>query len=260
MKIPYFVVDAFTERPFGGNPAGVCPLDAWLPDSTLQSIAFENNLSETAFFVADRDRFHLRWFTPTAEVDLCGHATLASAHVLFERLGHKKPSIQFETKSGALTVSRERDGYLGMDFPALPPKPVEPSPGLLAALGTAPEAVLAGMDYVAVYRDAQAVFRLAPDMEGLRRLDRRGVIVTAPGLEVDYVLRFFAPKAGVPEDPATGSAQCLLAPYWSVRLKKPELTARQLSLRGGDLRCEVKGDRVLISGRSKVYSQGEICL
>lgn len=260
MKIPYFVVDAFTDRPFGGNPAGVCPLESWLPESMLQNIAFENHLSETAFFVADRDRYRLRWFSPTAEVDLCGHATLASAHVLFEGLGHKKPSVQFETKSGALTVSRERDGFLGMDFPALPPKPVEPPPALLAALGTAPEAVLAGVDYVAVYKDAQAVSRLAPDVEGLRRLDRRGVIVTAPGLDADYVLRFFAPKIGVNEDPATGSAQCVLAPYWSARLKKPTLAVRQLSFRGGDMRCEIKGDRVLISGRSVLFSRGEIGL
>lgn len=260
MKIPYYVVDAFTDRPFGGNPAGVCLLDAWAADRTLQDIAFENNLSETAFFVADRDRFHLRWFTPTAEVDLCGHATLASAHVLFECRGHQKPSVQFETKSGSLTVVRERDGFLGMDFPALAPKPVEAPPPLIAALGTAPEAVLAGMDYVVVYKDAQAVSRLAPDFDGLRRLDRRGVIVTAPGLEADYVLRFFAPKLGVNEDPATGSAQCLLAPYWSARLKKRTLAVRQLSFRGGDLRCEIKGDRVMISGRAVVYSRGEIGL
>lgn len=260
MKIPYFVVDAFTERPFGGNPAGVCPLEAWLPDSTLQSIAFENNLSETAFFVADRDRFHLRWFTPTAEVDLCGHATLASAHVLFERWGHKKPSVQFETKSGALTVSRERDGRLTLDFPSLPLAKGDWSAPLSDALGAAPAETWAGMDHVAVYPSAETVAGLTPNLELLKKLDRRGVLATAPGGDCDYVLRCFGPKMGIAEDPATGSAQSMLAPFWALRLGKTKLHVRQLSRRGGEFWCEHRGDRVLISGRSVIFSGGEIGL
>lgn len=258
MGFPYFVVDAFAERPFGGNPAGVCPLERWPSDALLQSIAFENNLSETAFFVPDRDRFHLRWFTPAAEVDLCGHATLAAAHVLFEHRGHARPSVAFDSRSGPLTVTRERGGLLGLDFPALASSPADAPPALLRGLGLAPSSVLAGLDYVAVYRDPGELLRLAPDREALRALDRRGVIATAPGRDADYVLRYFAPKVGIDEDPVTGSAQCLLAPYWAARLGKREMAVRQLSFRGGALRVELKGDRVKILGTAKTYLAGEI--
>ncbi len=257
MKIKQYQVDAFAGRLFEGNPAAVCPLDSWLADELLQAIAAENNLAETAFFVATDHGFDLRWFTPVQEVDLCGHATLASAHVLFTLLGYPGSRIVFSTRSGELRV--ERDGeWLVMDFPAVSATPCNPPAALLDGLGKRPQAVLAGEDYMAVF-DSEAVVRsLVPDFAKLNELDRRGVIVTAPGREVDFVSRFFAPKFGIPEDPVTGSAHCALTPFWSSRLGKQSLAARQVSRRGGDLQCRIQGERVLLAGRAVTFMEAEI--
>lgn len=262
MKLKQFQVDAFARRVFEGNPAAVCPLDAWLPDATLQAIALENNLSETAFFVPAGPGFHLRWFTPVAEVDLCGHATLATAHVLFEELGYKGQAIEFMTRSGRLVVER-RDGMLVMDFPAQPPVPCAAPAALLEGLGASPVEVLAADDYVVVFEDEAIVRTLAPDMAKLSTLALRGVCITAPaapGSEIDFVSRFFAPRYGIPEDPVTGSAHCELAPYWAGRLGKLRLAAYQASARGGDVLCEVRGDRVILAGRAVTFMAGEIAI
>lgn len=257
MKIRQYQVDAFAARVFAGNPAAVCPLDAWLADGLLQAIAEENNLSETAFFVPVPRGYHLRWFTPVAEVELCGHATLAAAHVLFEILGCNEPAITFETLSGDLVVAR-RGSLLAMDFPATAPRPCAAPAELAAGLGRKPAAVLAAQDFLAVYEDEEEVRCLAPDFGRLRALGLRGVIATAPGREVDFVSRFFAPKYGIPEDPVTGSAHCELAPYWAGRLGKEKLLARQISRRGGELHCELKGERVIIAGGAVTFLEGEI--
>lgn len=260
MKLKQYQVDAFARRVFEGNPAAICPLDAWLDDDILQAIAAENNLAETAYFVQMKRGFHLRWFTPVAEVDLCGHATLASAHVLFEELGYTEQAIEFATRGGRLVVARQ-DGLLVMDFPAQPPAPCAVPTALLDALGQPPREVLAAADYVVVFDDAATVRTLAPDLAMLNTLDLRGVCVTAPGVsgtEVDFVSRFFAPKYGIPEDPVTGSAHCELAPYWAGRLGKNSLTAFQASKRGGDVLCEVRGDRVILSGSAVTFMVGEI--
>jgi PhzF family phenazine biosynthesis protein len=257
VKIRQYQVDAFARRAFEGNPAAVCPLQAWLDDALLQAIAEENNLSETAFFVPTEQGYALRWFTPVSEVDLCGHATLAAAHVLFDALGHPGPRIRFATRSGELVVERQ-GGRLAMDFPARPPARCT-APDLLArALGERPIEVLAADDYLAIFDSEEAVRAITPDLALLGRLDRRGVIVTAPGAAVDFVSRFFAPKLGVTEDPVTGSAHCELAPYWAGRLGKTTLTARQVSRRGGSLSCEVKGDRVLLAGHAVTVMEAEI--
>lgn len=257
MRIRQYQVDAFASRVFEGNSAAVCPLEQWLDDSVLQAIAEENNLSETAFFVPSPRGYHLRWFTLTREVDLCGHATLASAHVLFEILGHDQPAIVFETRSGELTVERT-GSLLEMDFPAAPPRPCAAPPALVEALGRKPVEVLAADDYIAVYDDERIVRALAPDMEKLRALDLRGVAVTAPGVRYDFVSRFFAPKHGIPEDPVTGSAHCELAPYWAGKLDKTRLRARQVSRRGGDVVCELRAGRVRLAGSAVLFMEGEI--
>jgi PhzF family phenazine biosynthesis protein len=265
-KIPIFIVDAFAEQLFGGNPAAVCPLEEWLPDATLQAIAAENNLSETAFFVpsfrAGVD-FHLRWFTPTVEVPLCGHATLASGHVLLNTLGLGRSRVVFDTQSGLLTV--ERDGEdLRLDLPALPPQPLTEVPkDLVAGLGVKPQAWLSnGHNYLAVLAEADAVATLAPDMAALTRLTGKGLIVTAPGAGygVDFVSRYFTPARGVAEDPVTGSAHCVLVPYWAERLKKTAMEALQVSARRGRLRTELVGYRVRLSGRVVPYLRGEIAV
>jgi len=251
-----YQIDAFTDQVFRGNPAAVCPLDAWLPDHLLLSIAEENNLSETAFFVPEADGFRLRWFAPAAEVKLCGHATLASAHVLFEYMGYNQPEIRFHTRSGLLTVTRSEDG-LSMVFPADEPEPCEAPPALvvgLSRLGRKPSATLAAMDYIAVYESEEEVRSLMPDLAQLSALDLRGVIATAPGRGVDFVSRFFAPKFRIPEDPVTGSAHCQLVPYWAARLGRSTLTARQLSARGGYLRCELLGAQVVLTGKAAHYA------
>lgn len=257
MKIRQYQVDAFTGTTFSGNPAAVCPLDNWLDDRLLQAIADENNLSETAFFVPRGDGFALRWFTPTTEIDLCGHATLASAHVLFNHLGYAGQRIAFATRSGELVV--ERAGrQLAMDFPARPPRHCPAPPALLAGLGGSPTAILAADDYIAVFDDEATVRDLTPDFACFMRLDRRGVVVTAPGSDVDFVSRFFAPKVGVAEDPVTGSAHCELTPYWADRLGKTTLSARQVSRRGGEIDCRLRGDRVMLAGQAVTFLQGEI--
>lgn len=247
LTILQFQVDAFASQPFEGNPAAVCVLGKWPDDAFLQALAEENNLSETAYLVPARDHYELRWFTPAREVDLCGHATLASAHILFEQLDYPTDCIQFETRSGVLKVWRDGD-QLVMDFPALPPVPVEPVAEFLEALGGEPEQVLQARDLVVVYSSENEILDLQPDLTALAQFDTLGVVVTAPGKKHDFVSRFFAPSAGVPEDPVTGSAHCELAPYWADRLGKTELRARQLSKRGGEVGCKLVGDRVLLSG------------
>jgi PhzF family phenazine biosynthesis protein len=257
MKIRQYQVDAFATRAFEGNPAAVCPLRGWLDDALLQAIAEENNLSETAFFVPTEEGYALRWFTPVREVDLCGHATLAAAHVLFDALGHPGQAIRFETRSGELTVERQ-DGRLAMNFPAIPPAPCNPPDILAQALGERPIEVLAADDYLVVFDSEETVRAITPDLALLGRLDRRGVVITAPGTEVDFVSRFFAPRFGIAEDPVTGSAHCELAPYWAGRLGKSTLAARQVSRRGGSLSCEMKGDRVVLAGHAVTFMEAEI--
>ncbi|HEY1203313.1 MAG: PhzF family phenazine biosynthesis protein [Bryobacteraceae bacterium] len=259
MRLPLYQIDAFTGRLFAGNPAAVCPLDQWLEASTMQAIAAENNLSETAFFVRRGDGYELRWFTPATEVDLCGHATLASAFVVFEFLEPAAEAVRFETRSGELTVRRQ-DGLLVMDFPARPPEPCAPDPALAAALGKAPRELWETRDYLAVYESEEDVRSLAPDMKALAAVGHFAVCVTAPGREADFVSRFFAPASGVPEDPVTGSAHCALAPYWSRRLGKKDLHALQVSARGGELFCHDGGDRVRIAGQAVKYLEGFISL
>jgi len=262
MKLKLFQVDAFAGEVFKGNPAAVCPLDAWLPDATLQAIAEENNLSETAFLVpvaGAADRFDLRWFTPVTEVDLCGHATLASAFVVYNQLGYGAPAVHFETRSGRLSVSRCNDGF-EMRFPATVPQPCPAPPALVEALGATPFACLAGRKYMAVYATEDDLRALNPDFSLLKTLDLPGVIVTAPGTDVDFVSRFFAPKMGINEDPVTGSAHCELTPYWSERLGKPRLTAHQVSRRGGRLTCEIDGAQVILVGQAVLYMTAEITL
>src|SRR5271167_1223204 len=259
MRIPLYQIDAFADGPFTGNPAAVCPLDAWLPDAVMQAIAAENNLSETAFFVPEDEGWRLRWFTPTTEVDLCGHATLAAAYVIFSLLAPDRRRVVFRTeKAGNLAVARDGD-LLALDFPTRPPAPCASPPGLGAALGRQPTAVLAARDYLAVYDDPGDLAALAPDFAAIAALDRFAVIVTAPGRGgIDFVSRFFAPAQGVDEDPVTGSAHCTLIPYWAARLGKSRLNARQLSRRGGSLSCVLDGDRVSIAGRAVLYLTGAI--
>ena len=258
MQLPIYQVDAFTSLLFGGNPAAVCPLESWLPDEKLQAIGLENNLSETAFFVRDGDTFHIRWFTPTVEVDLCGHATLASAYVIINCLRSASGELRFRSKSGELIV-RERDGLLALDFPSRPPRRCDVHPRLIEALGTVPVDIQAADDYLVIYESAEQVRTLQPNFDVLSQVDRFAVIVTAPGVNgIDFVSRFFAPTKGINEDPVTGRAHCTLIPYWSQRLGKSKLHARQISARGGELWCEFRGDRVDIAGNAVLYLQGTI--
>lgn len=257
LEIPIYQVDAFASAVFSGNPAAICPLPEWLPDEQLQAIATENNLSETAYFVRNGDGFQLRWFTPGCEVDLCGHATLASAYVLFNELGERGDVLRFHTKSGELLVRCE-GGLLALDFPARPPATVPSNPLLIEALGAKPQEILAARDYLVRYATEDEVRALKPNMEMLKQVDRFAVIVTAPGRECDFVSRFFAPAKGVPEDPVTGSAHCTLIPYWAEKLGKTTLHARQVGRRGGELFCKLKGDRVEIAGRAALFLRGTI--
>jgi PhzF family phenazine biosynthesis protein len=259
MRIAYFQVNAFTTETFGGNPAGVCLLESWLPDPLLQKIATENHFSETAFLVRQAGGFRLRWFTPVAEVDLCGHATLASAYVLFFERGWPDQSIQFETLTGRLASIRVGD-RIELDFPSCPPLPCVTPKTLLKALGREPEEVLKSRDYLVRFRSEDDVVGIQPDLNLLSEVDGRGLIITAPGKTVDFVSRFFAPKLGVPEDPVTGSAHSALIPYWAGRLGRQQLRARQLSARGGDLFCELRGERVAIGGHAVMYCRGELVL
>jgi PhzF family phenazine biosynthesis protein len=257
VKIKQYQVDAFASRAFGGNPAAVCPLEEWLPDDLLQAIAEENNLSETAFFVPSGKGFELRWFTPIREVDLCGHATLATAHVLFERLGYDGPVLSFQTRSGELLVRRHKD-LLEMDFPSLPPEPCAIPGELINGLGQTPVEVQAADDYLVVFDNEDAVRAIRPDFVLLGQLDLRGVIITATGDEVDFVSRFFAPGYGIPEDPVTGSAHCTLTPYWAEKLGKRRLEARQVSRRGGCITCSLEADRVHLMGAAFTFMEAEI--
>ncbi len=266
MKLPLYQLDAFTDRLFAGNPAAVCPLPRWLPDATLQAIAAENNLSETAFLVSQGADHALRWFTPTVEVDLCGHATLAAAHVVFERLRPGASAVRFRTKSGVLGVTRT-GARLELDFPARPAVACDPPSGLLDAVGGAPREVLkSARDYLLVYESADSVAELAPAAAPLAALGFVGIIATAPGTSragvedprADFVSRFFAPGAGIYEDPVTGSAHCVLTPYWAGRLGKTVLDALQISRRGGSLHCTLRGERVGIAGQVVPYLEGVI--
>ena len=259
-RLQVFQVDAFAERVFEGNPAAVVPLPSWPDDEWLQAIATENNLSETAFFVAEDTGFRLRWFTPRAEVDLCGHATLAAAHVLFDHLGHADAVVRFLTRSGPLSVRHEGGGYC-MDFPAVASRPVTTPGDLIDGFrGRKPLEVLAGPDYLAVFQSEQDIRELTIDPAALSLLDRRGVIATAPGEHADFVSRCFFPKLGVEEDAVTGSAHCQMMPYWAGRLGRANLTAHQLSGRGGRLRCRLLGDRVALLGAAVTYLSGSLNL
>ena len=259
MRTPIFQVDAFATRRFTGNPAAVMPMDGFLAEATLQSIAAENNLAETAFLVPEGDDYRLRWFTPTLEVPLCGHATLASAAVVMERLTPRRSSVVFHSASGALRVRRAGPGYV-MDFPARPSESVSAPPGLADALGIVPIEVCANpFNYLALVESAQVLRALKPDMAAVARVDRGGVIVTATGDGgYDFVSRYFAPAKGVPEDPVTGSAHCMLAPYWAGRLEKSEFRAFQASPRGGEVICRLAGDRVELEGSCVFYMEGEV--
>jgi PhzF family phenazine biosynthesis protein len=259
MKIPIYQIDAFAEHVFTGNPAAVCPLQEWLDDAVLLAVAQENNLSETAFFVPEGEGYRIRWFTPVAEVDLCGHATLGTAYVILHELEPTLDRVTFRSRSGILSVLREGD-TLAMDFPAQPPKPCNVPPALPQALGAAPVEVLASEDYLVVLPKEEDLVATKPDFSRLQELDLRGIIVTAKGNQADFVSRFFAPKLGVDEDPVTGSAHCALTPYWANRLGKSRLRAHQLSKRGGTLYCEDRGDRVVIAGKAVKYLEGHITI
>jgi PhzF family phenazine biosynthesis protein len=259
MTIPIYQADAFTNVLFGGNPAAICPLDNWLPDATMQQIALENNLAETAFFVKNQNGYLLRWFTPELEIDLCGHATLASAHILFTELGYGSDTINFDTvKAGTLTITRS-EGKYAMDFPSRPPVSADIPEGLIEALGgKTPKEVLRSRDYFLVYDNEEDILNIVPDHSALAKIETLGIIVTAPGKDVDFVSRFFAPAAGVPEDPVTGSAHCNLIPYWAEKLGKTTLHAYQVSARRGELWCELMGDRVVMAGEAVTYLRGQI--
>jgi PhzF family phenazine biosynthesis protein len=261
MELPIYQVDAFTSKVFSGNPAAVCFLDSWQDDSILQYIAAENNLSETAFLVASERGFELRWFTPQTEVALCGHATLASAYVLFNCRGWSADIITFQTRQSGLLMVKKAHDLLELDFPARPPIQCEPPAGLIMSLKTTPIEVLSSAeDLLVVVENEKEVKSIKPDFNALLRTDCRGVIVTAQGDEVDFVSRFFAPRVGIPEDPVTGSAHCVLIPYWAGKLGKDRLHALQVSKRGGELFCRDRGDRVIIAGRGALYLEGTITI
>ena len=266
MRIQIFQVDAFTGRLFGGNPAAVCPLEEWLDDGLLQNIAMENNLSETAFFVPQGDGFRLRWFTPATEVSLCGHATLAAAHVLWNHLGSSAQELRFDTRSGPVSVLRQ-DGRMALDFPALPAAPFEAPSALLDGLGLPPREVLRAREspdsfnFLAVYASEEDVRSLRPDYRQLATLQHHGVIVSSRGSDeskIDFVSRYFCPAFGIDEDPVTGSIHCSLTPYWAEQLGKTRLEARQVSPRGGELSCQLRGNRVRIAGQAVTFLEGVI--
>lgn len=260
MRIPLWQIDAFTDRVFSGNPAAVCVLEDWLPHDQLLAIAQENNLSETAFLVKEPAGWRIRWFTPAIEVDLCGHATLASGHLLLTRLAPGQREVTFASRSGPLRVARDEDGRLAMTFPRQPPSPCATPDAVVRALGKAPLETWLLRDHLAVLGTEAEVRGLAPDLDAVRELPGHGLIVTAPASTpgIDFVSRFFAPQAGIDEDPVTGSIHCLLIPYWSRRLGKQRLEAAQVSRRGGSLSCEDRGDSVVIAGRAANYLEGFI--
>jgi len=257
MNLTIYQIDAFTKEVFKGNPAAICPLEDWLEAELMQKIALENNLSETAFFVEKDDSYELRWFTPTFEMDLCGHATLASAFVIYDVLGSTEKVLKFQTKSGLLTVEKQ-DDLLVLDFPSRPAEKCEMPNGLVEAIGGTPSETLKSRDYLLVYESEDEIHQLNPNFAELLKIDAHAVIVTAKGDSSDFVSRFFAPEVGVFEDPVTGSAHCTLIPYWAEKLGKMELFARQISARGGELFCELKGERVKIGGHATLYLKGEV--
>lgn len=258
MEISLYQIDAFADKVFSGNPAAVCPLDAWLPDALLQNIAMENNLAETAYYVKEKKGYRIRWFTPAVEVDLCGHATLAAAFVLFNHGGYQGDSISFNSRSGPLTVSRQGD-LLTLDFPTDSLSEVPVLPELEEAFSIRPVKALKGRtDYLLVYESESQIRSLTADMARVARIKARGIIVTAKGDQADFVSRFFAPQSGVNEDPVTGSAHTTLIPYWAQVLKKTEMEAIQCSARGGHLHCKMKGERVEISGKGRTFLIGHI--
>ncbi|MGE5525204.1 MAG: PhzF family phenazine biosynthesis protein [Rhodospirillaceae bacterium] len=259
MKLALYQLDAFTGRLFGGNPAAVVLLEKWLPDAVLQAIAAENNLAETAFAIPKAEVIPLRWFTPTVEVDLCGHATLATADVLFRYRFQQLDRLRFSTRSGELAVARS-GGLLELDFPSRPGTPVAVTDALVAALRARPREAYLARDLLAIFDTEQQVRDLRPNFHAFAALDAFAVIASAPGNDVDFVSRFFAPGAGIPEDPVTGSAHCTLTPYWADRLGRKRLSAKQVSARGGELRCELRGDRVGIAGAVVEYLCGEIAV
>ncbi len=261
MKLALYWVDAFTDKAFHGNPAAVVPLAAWPDAALMQQIAFENGLAETAFFVrTGPDRFHLRWFTPKVEMDLCGHATLAAAFTLFTQLNQTGSHVTFDSRSGPLTVTRQPGGRFELDFPSRPAQACATPAVLVLALGAQPELVAQARDTLCVFARAEDVLALRPDFAALACFDSFAIIATAPGRDCDFVSRFFAPRAGVAEDPVTGSAHCTLIPFWAQRLGQARLHARQVSARGGELFCELRGDRVGIAGHAVLYLRGEIVL
>ncbi len=259
MEISLYQVDAFTDEVFKGNPAAVCPLDAWLPDEVLYQIAAENNLSETAFFVPEGEGYHLRWFTPTTEVDLCGHATLATSHVIATELAHGTKNISFMSKSGELKVTCE-DGRYTLDFPARPPKPFEGVDMVEASIGVRPLATFKSSKLMAVLENEAAVLAVEPNFDMVAALPGDGLIVTSKSENYDYVARYFGPHCGIPEDPVTGSAHVVTAPYWKGQLGKTKMVAKQISKRGGVLWIEDKGDRILMTGHAVLYLKGTIYL
>jgi len=258
MKLPIYIADAFTDKLFGGNPAAICPLHEWLPDATMQRLAAENNLSETAFIIEEDDHFRIRWFTPATEVKLCGHATLASGHIMFTELGYTNDVIEFNSLSGVLRVKRLEDRKIQLDFPANLPEATNNIPDpLFAGLGIENAPVFKSFDYMVVLPTQKDVELLTPDFKTLAKVNARGVIATAPGDEADFVSRCFFPQSGIDEDPVTGSAHTITVPYWAGHLGKTRLKAIQLSKRKGYLDCELQGDRVFMSGNAVTYMKGE---
>ncbi|MCB0743261.1 MAG: PhzF family phenazine biosynthesis protein [Ignavibacteriae bacterium] len=259
MKLKLYQVDAFTKNIFNGNPAAVVPLENWLDDSVMQNIAAENNLAETAFFVLEDSGYRIRWFTPTSEVDLCGHATLASSFVLFNILNFTENKIEFNSRSGKLIVTKENE-LISLNFPARNPKPIEFDEILIAALGVKPSEILFDKSTICVFENEEIVRKLKPQIKDFLKLNTHGVIITSQGNDVDFVSRFFAPDVGIDEDPVTGYAHTLLIPYWAKRLNKTKLNALQVSKRGGELFCEYLDERVKISGNAALYLEGEISI
>lgn len=259
MQLKIFQVDAFTDRVFGGNPAAVCVLNKWLPEIVMQAIATENNLPETAFLCPSQEDYLIRWFTPSVEVDLCGHATLASAHVVFNQLSHPSDTVVFKSNSGPLAVNKDGD-ELRMNFPALELRPSKATSAIIAALGVTPKVVVESMDYIVVVESVEQLKKIEPNFDRIRALELRGVMVTAASVNngVDFVSRYFAPKLDIYEDFITGSAHCALVPYWSCELDKTFFNAQQISKRVINLRCELQEDRVLLFGKTALYMEGSI--
>ena len=258
MKIPIYQVDAFTSELFKGNPAAVCPLKEWLPDQIMQNIAMENNLSETAFFIEENNFFHIRWFTPKAELDLAGHPTLATAHILVNEFKKENNTFIFKTKIGDTLKVTINDNIYLMDFPSRPPEFVDDNNLLHDALGIKPIELLAHRDLIAVFENQNMIKSINPDLEKLKKLNYPSVVITAKGDDSDFVSRNFAPKLGIPEDPVTGSSHCELIPYWSRKLNQKEMVALQISERGGKIICTDMNDRVLIGGEAITFFKGEI--